>query len=59
MFFHSRTHQIISNQAKTHMETYFLSNEPIKMNKKANEPIKTTQKANEPNKNMKRSEWTE
>jgi len=42
MFFHSRTHQIISNQAKTHMETHFMSNEPIKMNKKANEPIITT-----------------
>jgi len=42
MFFHSRTHQIISNQAKTHMETHFMSNESIKMNKKANESIITT-----------------
>jgi len=41
MFFHSRTHQILSNQTKTHVETHFLSNEPIKMNKEAKEPIKT------------------
>jgi len=41
MFFHSRTHQNLSHQAKTHEETHFLSNEPIEMNKKAKEPIKT------------------
>ena len=42
MLFCSRTHQILSNQAKTHVETHFLSNESIEMNKEANEPIKTT-----------------
>jgi len=30
MFFHSRTHQNLSNQAKTHVEIHFLSIEPIK-----------------------------
>ena len=60
MFFRSKTHQILSNQDKTHMETHFLSNEPIKLSrkqmnqtkawKKANEMIKTVKEWNEPNK---------
>jgi len=41
MFFHSRTHQNLSHQTKTHIATHFLPNEPIEMHKKAKEPIKT------------------
>ena len=28
--------------SQTHVETHFMTKEPIKMTKKANEPIKTT-----------------
>ena len=42
MFFHSRTHQNLSHQTKTHVETHFLSNEPIEMHKNGKSPIKTT-----------------
>jgi len=45
--------------SQTHIETHFMTKEPIKTSKKANEPIKTTQESNEPNKNMIRCKWTD
>ena len=53
MSYHSRTHQNLSSQAKTHMEVHFLSIEPIKRLKNSNEPIKLHKKLNAPNKNKK------
>jgi len=55
MFYHSRTHQNLSNQAKTHMEVHFLPIEPIKMLKNSKEPIKMLKNSKEPIKMLKNS----
>jgi len=47
MFYLSRTHQNLSNQAKTHMEVHFLPIEPIGMLKNSNEPNKVLEKEDE------------
>ena len=56
MFYLSRTHQNLSNQAKTHMEVHFLPILPIGMLKSSNEPIKKPQKRNEPNKVLEKED---
>ena len=56
MFFHSRTHQNLSNQAKSHMEVHFLSIELVKRHKNSNEPFKLPNNWNAPNKSKNKKD---
>jgi len=59
MFLTFKNSPKLEPQAKTHVETHFLSNEPIKMHKNKIEPIKMTYNWKEPNKSMKEMKWTD